>query len=400
MVNNATFSGNTANRGGAIYALSEIVLANMERVTVVHNTALTATGGLDIAAGTTGALNLSNSTVAFNSAPSSAGIYIVAAWNAVLHPRNSIIIENGTGQSGIAGNLSLISQGYNIYSDQLNAVPFAQNATTDSLAQNVAAVNLSSLAFHGGTTKTMKPLPGSIAIDMGDPSDVSVAQNGLISGVRDIGAAESCNATTSAFSESACFAYTVPSGDSTYTMVGTYTVYDTISNIQGCDSLLAITITVNGAIDNSTSTTGVTITSNATGVTYQWIDCGNNSAPIAGETSASYTATTNGDYAVVVTDGNCSDTSACVSITTVGMEDNWDITNAVSVYPNPVMDLLTINTDHLSISSVSVVSLSGQMLKSTTSVTKTVDVSDLASGIYFLQVQTDQRVVSKRFIKH
>ena len=399
IVNNTTVSGNTANRGGGIYTLAEITLITMTRTTVVNNTAGTATGGIEITAGTTGQLNLENSTVAFNTAPVSAGIYIIAAWNPVLYPRNSIIIENGSGQSGIEGNLSLVSNGFNIYSDNLSTVPFSQNATTDLLSQSLANVNLSSLDFHGGTTKTMKPLTGSVAINAGDTADVSPAQNGLISGRRDIGAAENCNGTLSTFSATACSAYTVPSGNATYSTVGTYTVNDTISNAQGCDSIMVISVTINGTPDISTSTSGVTITSNATGVTYQWLDCGNNNAPIAGETSASYTAIANGDYAVVVTDGNCSDTSTCVSITTVGLEDFANIANAVSIHPNPVSNLLTINTDNLNTTAVSIISLSGQTLKTVTTTTKTVDVSDLASGIYFLQIHTDQGMVSKRFVK-
>ena len=452
IVNNTTVSGNTANRGAGIYTLAEITLVTMTRSTVVHNTALSATGGIDITAGTTGDLTLENSTVAYNTAPTTAGIYIIGAWNPVLRPRNSIVIENGTGQSGIGGNLSLVSGGYNIYSDNLNTVPFSQNTVTDSLGQSAASVNLSSLAFHGGTTKTMKPLAGSIAIDAGDPADASAAQNGLISGVRDRGAAESCTATVSSFSATACSSYTVPSGDSTYTTTGTYTVNDTIPNAQGCDSLLTIALTIQaptdssfsvsectaytvpsgnttyttagtytvndtipnaqgcdslltialtiqGQVDTSTTTTGFTITSNATGVSYQWIDCGNNNAPIVGDTNASYTATANGDYAVVVTDGNCSDTSACVSIIGVGVEDHGNISNAVSIYPNPAFNALTINTDNLNINSLSIVSLTGQTVKIETTTTKTMDVSDLPSGVYFLQVQTDKGMVNKRFIK-
>ena len=153
IINNCTFSGNSANRGGAMYTLAEITLVTMTRTTVVNNTATTATGGIDISAGTTGRLDLENSTVAYNTAPNTPGIYIIAAWNPVLYPRNSIIIENGAFQSGIGGNLSLVSNGYNIYSDNLPTVPFSANSVTDSLSQSAASVNLSALGFYGGTTK-------------------------------------------------------------------------------------------------------------------------------------------------------------------------------------------------------------------------------------------------------
>ena len=45
----------------------------------------------------------------------------------------------------------------------------------------------------------------------------------------------------------------------------------------------------------------------------QWIDC-NNGQPVAGATSQSFAATTPGTYAVIVTDGACSDTSECFEL--------------------------------------------------------------------------------------
>ncbi len=57
--------------------------------------------------------------------------------------------------------------------------------------------------------------------------------------------------TTSAFNAIACDAYTVPSGDETYTIPGVY--MDTIPNINGCDSVMTITVSFN----NSSSTIDV-----------------------------------------------------------------------------------------------------------------------------------------------
>lgn len=48
---------------------------------------------------------------------------------------------------------------------------------------------------------------------------------------------------------------------------------------------------------------------------YQWIDCGNSNAEIVGETSHIFEPSVSGSYAVVVSNGTCSDTSDCQSIT-------------------------------------------------------------------------------------
>ena len=56
-----------------------------------------------------------------------------------------------------------------------------------------------------------------------------------------------------------------------------------------------MTITVNvTTLDLNTTTTGATITADQAGVSYQWINCSEDS-PIAGETNQSFTADANGD---------------------------------------------------------------------------------------------------------
>ena len=72
------------------------------------------------------------------------------------------------------------------------------------------------------------------------------------------------------------------------------------------------------------------------------LDCNNGFAPITGATSQSYAAVANGNYAVAVTINNCTDTSACHAITTVGISENTNDSH-LSVFPNPVDKLLTID---------------------------------------------------------
>ena len=55
-----------------------------------------------------------------------------------------------------------------------------------------------------------------------------------------------CNNTTSTITASHCSTYTVPSGDETYTVSGTYT--DTIPNATGCDSIITINLTISDLV--------------------------------------------------------------------------------------------------------------------------------------------------------
>jgi len=102
-----------------------------------------------------------------------------------------------------------------------------------------------------------------------------------------------------------------PTGTEVFTNIGQY----------GCDSTVSVNLTVLPAIDLNVTNVGTTLTSDQGGATYQWIDCDNGNAPISGETNQSFTPTVTGNYAVVVTLDNCSDTSACALVDFTGIEE-------------------------------------------------------------------------------
>lgn len=185
-----------------------------------------------------------------------------------------------------------------------------------------------------------------------------------------------------------CISYTVPSGDETYTSSGTYmdtiqnylggdsimtinltinypntgtdtqtacnsfswidgntytsnnnTAMHTLTNMSGCDSVVTLDLTIIN-VDASVTPSGYTLTANATGATYQWLECPA-MTPIPGATSQSYTATANGDYAVVVTENGCSDTSACYNVTGIGVLEN-SFGYPLQLYPNPTQGAFSV----------------------------------------------------------
>jgi len=149
---------------------------------------------------------------------------------------------------------------------------------------------------------------------------------------------KTCSSSSSSIAADFCGSYTSPSGLYTWTNAGTYS--DTILNATGCDSVLTITLT-QLSVDIGTSVSDTTITSDAGSATgYQWIDC-NTNLPIAGAIAQSYSASANGDYAVIVTMNGCSDTSACTSIEIVGMDETTN-GGTLSIYPNPSNGSFTI----------------------------------------------------------
>jgi hypothetical protein len=56
------------------------------------------------------------------------------------------------------------------------------------------------------------------------------------------------------------------------------------------------------------------ITSNMSDVTYQWVDCDNNYAILPGATNKTFVATSPGNYAVIISNDWCTDTSGCAEI--------------------------------------------------------------------------------------
>ncbi|TNE80962.1 MAG: T9SS type A sorting domain-containing protein [Bacteroidetes bacterium] len=152
--------------------------------------------------------------------------------------------------------------------------------------------------------------------------------------------------------------------------------------------------------DSTTSVDMQTITSNEDGATYQWIDCNDNNKAIDGATSQSYTATVNGSYAVIVSNGTCTSTSACVNITNVGMEEIAQ--GEVLVYPNPSQGKVTVQLKHTDaeIQSIKVLSVLGKELSVWQGAEQSVnlDLSTLAKGVYFIAISVADQTTLKRIV--
>lgn len=197
-----------------------------------------------------------------------------------------------------------------------------------------------------------------------------------------------CVNTTSTISPTACKSYTSPSGNYIWTTSNTYT--DTILNASNCDSIITVNLTINNA-DTSVTLTNDSIYANASNASYQWIDCSNNTA-ISGATNQSYIASSNGNYAVVVTQNGCTDTSGCVNVTGVSVNEFLYETE-VGLYPNPVSNILNIDFSKLNDVSLKIINVNGQVIYSLPSINnskESIDVSHLSNGIYFIQIQGEK----------
>jgi len=85
----------------------------------------------------------------------------------------------------------------------------------------------------------------------------------------------------------------------------------TYESANGCDSLVTLNLTVDA--EASVTTDNNTITAINTDGTYQWINC-NNGNQIEGETNQTFTPNSSGNYAVQITQNECTNTSDCVEM--------------------------------------------------------------------------------------
>ncbi len=289
-ITNSTISGNTASFGGGVYSSAMSSTVFITNSTISGNTANNSYGGgIYSSAQSSSIVTISNSTISGNTASGFAGgVYSNSfSSSSVINIVSSIVALNAGGNFINSQSPIIISGGYNIFSDAPSGA-----VSTDQTNITSTQLNLQPLAYNGGSTRTMLPGAGSVAINAGNPSDMSNAQNGPVCNTRDVGAAET-GLSFSASTISACDSYTSPSGNYTWTQSGTY--MDTIPNAAGCDSVITINLTINSIADQSVSiantalcagdSTTVTTASSETGVVYSLRDNANNTiveGPVAG----------------------------------------------------------------------------------------------------------------------
>lgn len=204
-----------------------------------------------------------------------------------------------------------------------------------------------------------------------------------------------CTPNTGTDVQTACGSYIWIDGN-TYTSSNNTATF-TLTNASGCDSVVTLDLTIY-SIDITTSLTGLTITATNPNATYQWLNCDSNYAAISGETNPTFTATTNGNYAVELTENGCIDTSSCVSITTIGIVEN-NFGNGLLIYPNPTSGNFTIDLGaSYENTQILITDLSGKVVQSQN--VRQEQMLNLSieepAGIYFVSIQSgNQKAVIK-----
>ena len=454
-IEKSTISYNTSlfgNMGGIGCYSHQSSKINVTTSTISNNSASINGGGVFTFSETdTAELNVTKSTMVYNSAGVSGGGIMGYSASSQPQARTKITFSSSVFGLNTGGDIynivspSFYSEGYNVFSNtsSFNTMP------TDKIGRDSVSMNLSDFGFYGGSTQTRIPLMGSSVINAGNPNDTSSAQNGVVLGIRDAGAAEGCNSYYYDY-QTACDSFTWMNGVTYYqnttgeqivfpgsngcdsvivldltlsnwvgvtdvvSACGPYTwingvtynqsisgPQDTLQTVSGCDSIITLDLTVN-TVNTNVFKQADSLISLAVNAQYQWKDC-ETGFDIPGANKSTFKPSENGVYQVEVTQNGCVDTSNCVPVTNVGIV-SVVIQNNIHIYPNPVQDQLNIEITNWPATKVKIVvrDASGKQVFTqeiepmSNQEILNVNTSQWAKGTYFIEVGFGQnRVVEK-----
>lgn len=183
---------------------------------------------------------------------------------------------------------------------------------------------------------------------------------------------------------SSCESYTSGAGI-TYEESGNYS--EVYANQNGCDSIVNINLTIIN-LDPSVNAADESLTANAEGVFYQWLDCNDNNRPIDGATDQSFSPEVSGSYAVRISDGDCEAVSECVeiNINTTSLMGEYSGKQEWNFYPNPAKDFFNLELNARSL--VNITNLQGKVVQhmNLAAGKHQVALAHLKPGIYFILI--------------
>ena len=187
----------------------------------------------------------------------------------------------------------------------------------------------------------------------------------------------------------------------------TYTVkgYDGLN----CASIDSVTVTAD-TVATEVTVLKQTLQANVVSTNYQWLDCDNNWMPIRGETNRSFTDIAGGRFSVELEQNSCIDTSVCylilgdsnlVDINEVSIKQIYG--NEIQIFPNPTSGIIEFKgLSDIGEFTLSVYTADGKLVQKNESVTTNslvLDISDLHSGLYLVELKSATTVIRKRILK-
>jgi hypothetical protein len=210
---------------------------------------------------------------------------------------------------------------------------------------------------------------------------------------------------------SICHADSIAVGSNVYYSTGTYT--DTLIAINGCDSIITTDLMVSDPVDIGvtamipTCACNSELVADSLAASYQWVNCNTGYSFIMGATSQNFTIPAEGNYAVIITQNSCIDTSACTYMVYTGIAEISNSISGLSAYPNPAGNVLNLQ---FTISETKLLNFeisdllgktlynSGKGIYSQGANSFTFDLNGMSNGFYFLKISDGKQEITKKFI--
>lgn len=172
-----------------------------------------------------------------------------------------------------------------------------------------------------------------------------------------------------------------------------------VPNAAGCDSIITLSLSVFPSLDLSITDISPTLIANEINADYLWINCATGQ-PLTGETNQTFIATVNGDYAVIIDNGGCSDTSNCVTVANVNsIELHKD--GLLKIFPNPNNGQFIVEIGHDEPSAqLTIYDAAGKLVyQSTLNAGKNnLKLPSIKTGVYMIHVITSSDVKLQKLI--
>ena len=189
-----------------------------------------------------------------------------------------------------------------------------------------------------------------------------------------------------------CAGETVDFYGTTISNSGTY--HQTFTNQNGCDSVVEKTF---NELENTIANNNGTLEATQGFDTYQWFESG---LSITSANTITFTPTESGNYSCEAVLGNCTTLSNMITvmIDTTGTAIQDLVFSDLKVYPNPSSNVLNISLRE-ALSSIKIFNTVGSKVKEYEASANQIDIADLETGIYLLELTNQTKHAVIRIVK-
>ena len=282
--------------------------------------------------------------------------------------------------AGLPVTLSATGNGFLTWNNNVsNNVAFVPTSTA---TYTVTAVGANNCASTDQMVLTVLPLPD---VNAGSDQTICAGSNVTLNG-----SGANSYVWNNGVVNSVAFA---PTSTQTYTVTGTA--------LNGCQSSDQVLVTVNATpVALVSIVNDVTVSAAPAGMNYQWINCASGT-DIPAATTAQFTATANGSYAVIVTSlQGCEDVSDCITISSVGL-DQMNISD-MNVFPNPTNGEVNVSLPENVTVTVEIFDAQGKLVAEQANVNNNdkLNISTVTPGVYMVKLSAENAVQTFRVVKN